>query len=225
MMMNRFFNIFLNIVARESRLAWRKRVDYLNPSVFFMLVATLFPLAMTPSQSMLMAMGPGVIWVAALLSCLLSMHKLFQEDYEDGSLVQLLMSHYSLALLVFLRVIVLAGLQVLPLMLIMPLLGLLYHLTPLAMAVLLLTLCLGIPLLYFMGSMIAALTVGLRNSGLLLALIVMPLTIPTLVFSTSAVNAVNQGISASAPLLFLSALLVLAATLAPIACAFTLRTI
>jgi heme exporter protein B len=214
---------FCLMLKRECLLTWRRPVEWLNPLLFFILVAVLFPLTMTPSIKILQQIGPGVIWVAILLAILMSLPRLFQPDYEDGSLEQWLLGAYPLSLLVFAKVAAQWIMLSLPLLFMTPLIALMFHLTWQVTQILIFSLLLGTPLLTLLGSIGAALIVGLRQSGLLLALILLPLYIPALIFATAALNAATAGISPTASLLWLSALLSLALVLAPWVSAATLK--
>ena len=210
-------------IRRECLLTWRRPVEWLNPLLFFFLVSILFPLTLSPDVKILQMMGPGIVWVAVLLAVLLSLTRLFQPDYEDGSLEQWLLGPYPLALLVFAKIAAHWLMLFLPLLVMTPLIAMMFHLPVNVVKVLMMTLLLGTPLLTLLGAIGAALIVSLRQSGLLLALILLPLYIPTLIFATAALNAVAAGISPAASLLWLGALLSLALVLSPWTSAITLR--
>jgi heme exporter protein B len=210
-------------IRRECLLTWRRPVEWLNPLLFFFLVSILFPLTLSPDVKILQMMGPGIVWVAVLLAVLLSLTRLFQPDYEDGSLEQWSLGPYPLALLVFAKITAHWLMLFLPLLVMTPLMALMFHLPVNVVKILMITLSLGTPLLTLLGAIGAALIVSLRQSGLLLALILLPLYIPTLIFATAALNAEASGISPAASLLWLGALLPLALVLSPWASAITLR--
>jgi len=216
-------DVFL-MIRRECLLTWRRPVEWLNPLLFFMLVAILFPLTLVPDVQILQIIGPGVLWVGVLLAVLLSLTRLFQPDYDDGSLEQWLLSPFPLPLLVFAKITAHWLMLCVPVLMISPLLGLMFHLNSSVMWVLAMTLLLGTPLLTLLGAVGAALIVSLRQSGLLLALILLPLYVPTLIFATSALSAAAAGFSAQAPIIWLGALLSLALVLAPWIAAVTLKT-
>ncbi len=218
-----YWSIVKLIVVRECIRSFRSRLDYFNPLLFFIIVVTLFPLATTPDIKILRLIGPGVIWVAALLAIMLSLSQLFQDDFLDGSLEQFVLSPYPLPLLIGAKVLAHWLILGLPLIVIAPLLAMMFHLSLYALWILMLSLLLGTPILLLIGAIAAALTVGLRNSGLLLALLMLPLYIPTLIFASSAVLAANHGLAIAAQMAMLAALLVLSITLAPLAAAFALR--
>ena len=167
--------------------------------------------------------GPGVIWVAALLSTLLSLNHLFRDDYLDGSLETMILSASSLSFLIMLKLFSQWIIFVLPLIIVAPLLAFLFHLSVQAIGVLLISLLLGTPILIFLGSIGAALTVGLRNGGLLMILMLLPLYVPTLIFASQAVIIAGQGGNIAAPIAWLGALLILTFILTPIVTAFALR--
>ncbi len=214
---------FAAILGRDLVLALRRRGELGNPLVFFVVVVTLFPLALGPAQETLARIAPGILWVAALLAATLAMEALFRSDFEDGSLEQLLLSPHPPALLLLAKVAAHWLATGLPLILISPLLALFVNLPGQALPVLVATLALGTPTLSLVGAIGVALTVGLRRGGLLLALLVLPLYVPVLIFAAGAVDNAAAGLSAAGPIYFLAALLVLAVTLAPPATAASVR--
>ena len=214
---------FLGMLRRDLLIAWRSPVEILNPLLFFVMVVTLFRLGSGPGQHALAALGPGVLWMAALLATLLGLDALFRSDFEDGSLEQILTSPAPLPLLVAAKVLAHWLVTGLPLLLLSPLLALALGIPGAALPVLLLSLALGGPVLSLVGAIGVALTVGLRRGGTLVALLVLPLYIPVLVFGTQAVTAAGAGLPATGALYMLSALLVLAAVLSPPAAAAALR--
>ena len=211
------------LFCREWRLAWRRPGDLLTPLVCFAIVISLFPLAVGPEPSMLRIMAPGVIWVAALLATLLSLDGLFRSDYEDGSLEQWVLSAHPLTLMVLVKVAHHWLVSGLALVILAPLFGLMLALPPQVLPVLCLTLLLGTPVLSLLGAVGAALTVGLKGGGLLLALLIMPLYIPVLILGTGAMDAALQGLPVMGYALWLGCLAVLALSLAPLAIAAGLR--
>ncbi|HIZ49623.1 MAG TPA: heme exporter protein CcmB [Candidatus Pseudomonas excrementavium] len=211
------------LFCREWRLAWRRPGDLLNPLVFFALVVSLFPLAVGPEPSMLRSMAPGVIWVAALLATLLSLDGLFRSDYDDGSLEQWVLSPHPLALMVLVKVLHHWLVSGLAMVLLAPLFGLMLALPLSSLPVLVLTLLLGTPVLSLLGAVGAALTVGLKSGGVLLALLILPLYIPVLILGTGAMDAALQGMPVTGYALWLGCLAMLALSLAPIAIAAGLR--
>jgi heme exporter protein B len=211
------------IICRECLSTWRRPWEWLTPILFFILVVLLFPLSLSPDPKLLRMIGPGIVWVAALLSILLSLNRLFQEDYEDGSLEQWIMGPQAFPLLIFIKILSHWLLVYIPLALILPILALMFHLPFQMLAILAISLLIGTPLLTLLGAVGAALLVSLRQSGLLLALILLPLYIPTLIFASSALNAVASGYSPLPSLLWLGALLSLSLVLSPWICALLLR--
>ena len=214
---------FRHLLIRDLRLAFRSRHELANPLIFFVLIVSLFPLAVTPKPELLREMAPGVIWVAALLATLLSLDGLFKQDYDDGSLDQLMLSPNPLMLLVFAKVFAHWLLTGLPLVLISPLLGMLLHVRSEALPALMATLLLGTPVLSLVGAIGVSLTVAVNRGGVLLSLIVLPLYIPILIFGANAIDVASDGLSIRGQLFFLGAVLVFAISLAPLATAAALR--
>lgn len=217
------WRLFSLIFYRECLLKFRRRSELLNPFLFYFLVCCLFPLASTPDPKILLAIGPCVIWVAALLSTLLSLPKLYDEDFYDGSIEQFLQSSHSLSLLLFVKVMTHWFIYGLPLVIISPLLAFMYHLPIHAIEILMISLLLGTAFLNLTGSMVAALTVGLGNSGILLAIIILPIYIPGLIFGASSVLMAESNIQVSGILAVLAALLIISMLLTPMASAFALK--
>lgn len=213
----------LALIHREFSLAFRTRQELLNPLIFFIIVTSLFPLAISPDDKILQLIAPGVIWVAALLATLISFDKLFKSDLEDGSLEQLNLSGSTLSILALTKVFSFWLLSSVPLILITPLIAFMFDLPSHAISALLLALLIGTPILCFLGAIGSALTVGLRNSGLLLTLMILPLYIPVLIFGTSAVVSAMAGLPYHGQLALLGAFLILTLTLCPFAIAASLR--
>lgn len=211
------------ILRRDLTLAVRRMSDVLTTLFFFVIVVSLFPLGIGPELDTLREIAPGVIWVAALLASMLALEHLFSGDYRDGSLEQLLLVPQPLSLLVFGKVLAHWLVSGAPLVLMAPLLGTQLGLTWDALQVLLLTLLLGTPVMSLVGAVGAALTLGLRGRGVLLALLVLPLYIPVLVFGAGAVEASASGLGAGAHMSLLGAMLVLAVCFAPWATAAAIR--
>jgi heme exporter protein B len=191
--------------------------------MFFLMVASLFPLAVSPDPKFLGLIAPGVIWVGALLATLLSLDLLFKSDYEDGSLEQMLLVPQPLMLLVLAKVLVHWLVAGLPLALMAPLLGLMLGLPEGGYQPLIISLLLGTPVLSLLGSIGAGLTVGLRKGGMLMPLLILPLYIPVLIFAASAVQSGVDGNSYSGHLAFIGAYLALAVVFAPLAASAALR--
>lgn len=214
---------FNAVLGRDLRLVWRRRGDALQPALFAVLVASLFPLALGPEPQVLARIAPGVIWVALLLASMLSLDTLFRSDLDDGSLEQFMLAPQPLAALVFAKVLVHWMTSSLPLLLAAPLLAELLFLPAGLLPITLLTLALGTPLLSLIGAVVVALTVGMRRSGMLLALLALPLYVPVLIFGAGTVMAAAQGLPTDGALLLMAAGLVLALVLAPLAAASALR--
>ncbi len=215
--------MFRWIVVRDLTLAWRRRADVLSTLFFFVIVVSLFPLGIGPEMELLRLIAPGVVWVAALLASMLSLSRLFANDYEDGTLEQLLLTPQPLYLVVLGKVLALWIVSGVPLALIAPILGLQFGLSQDTLFILVVSLLLGTPILALIGSIGAALTMGLRAGGVLISLLVLPLYIPVLIFGSGAVDAGITGSSPQANLSLLGALLVLSFVFAPWATAAALR--
>jgi heme exporter protein B len=214
---------FALLLKRDLLLAVRHRAEMVNPLLFFVLVTSLFPLGIGADPKLLQAVGPGVIWVAALLAALLSLEGIFRSDFEDGTLEQFLLSSHPVSVLVLAKVLAHWLITGLPLLVISPLLGVLLGLPGDAIIILLVTLALGTPVLSLIGAVGVALTVGLRKGGMILSLLVLPLYVPLLIFAASAVDTAAAGLPVTAHLSLISALLVLALSLSPLATAAALR--
>ena len=215
--------IFWNIIKRELQIAMRKQAEILNPLWFFLIVITLFPLVIGPDPKLLSRIAPGVAWVAALLSALLSFERLFRDDYIDGSLEQLMLTSQPLVLTALAKVLAHWLLTGLPLILLSPIAALLLSLKISIWWALVLTLLLGTPVLSCLGAIGVALTVGLRKGGVLLSLLVVPLFIPVLIFSASVLDAAGLNLPYSGQLAILGAILAGVMTLSPFAIATALR--
>lgn len=216
-------NAFVALVQRDVRLALRRKSEVLTALFFFVVVATLFPLGIGPEPAVLRKIAPGILWVGALLASLLSLGRLFSADFQDGSLEQMAISTTPLPILVAAKVLAHWLLSGLPLALLAPVLALQFGLEPGAMAVLVLSLLVGTPLLSLIGAVGAALTLGVRGGEVLLSLLVLPLYIPTLIFGSGAVEAQMSGIAYAAHVSLLGAMLVLAAFFGPWMCSAALR--
>jgi len=215
--------VFTTIVARDLRLAARRRVEALLPIAFFLVAVSLFPLGVGPEPQTLRQIAPGVLWVCALLAAMLSLTQLYGGDFADGSLEQMLLSGESGWMIAAAKALAHWIVTGLPLVLVAPLFGLLFDLSALANRTLALTLLLGTPILSLLGGLGAALTLGLRSGGVLLILLILPLCIPALIFGTGAVSAVEAGLSARGQFSLLGALLIASGLLAPLATAAALR--
>jgi len=211
------------LVLRDLRLLWRRRGDALQPALFALLVVTLFALALGNDRATLAKSAGAVLWLASLLAGLLALDTLFRGDAEDGSLEQWMLAPLPLAWLVLVRTFMHWATTALPLLVAAPLLAELLHLPHGELGVLLGSLALGTPLLSLLGAVVAALTVGMRRSGILVALLALPLYVPVLVFGAGSVVQAAQGLDVTGALLMLGAGLVLALVLAPLAAAAAIR--
>lgn len=214
---------FVFLLRRDLLLALRNRAEYAMPLLFFILVITLFPLALGASPELLARIAPGIVWVAALLAAMLSLDSIFRSDFEDGSLEQILLSPHPAALLVLAKVTAHWLVTGLPLLLIAPILAEMLGMPADAQPVLLLTILLGTPILSLVGSIGVALTVGLRKGGIILSLLVLPLYVPVLIFAASATETAASGLDPSSQIYMLVAFLCLSISLSPWATASALR--
>ncbi len=218
------FRTFLVILRRDITLAMRRRTDVLTTLFFFVIVASLFPLGVGSEKELLRFLGPGVVWVAALLASMLALERLFASDHADGTLEQMMLTPQPLSVLVLGKVCAHWLLTGLPLVLVAPLIGLQYHLEGMSLVVMVLALLLGTPVLSLIGAIGAALTLGLRGGGILLSLLVLPLYIPVLVYGSGAVAVSAIDLADVQPFMaLLGAFLILALAFSPLATAAALR--
>lgn len=217
------WNLFVAVVRRDLLVTFRRWGDVASPLTFFAIVSALFPLALSPAPAMLQAIGPAVLWVAALLSTLLSLNGLYREDLEDGTMEQLLMRPEPLAIVMLAKTASHWLATGLPLALLAPVLGITYYLPADAIATLTATLLIGSPTLSLLGSVGAALTAGLRQASGLLALLVLPVMLPVLMFGARATDIAANGGDPTGLLYLLGAFLFLAIGLAPLAAAAAIR--
>ncbi|WP_456296939.1 heme exporter protein CcmB [Vibrio sp. AK197] len=213
----------MSVIRRELLIAFRRQADVFNPLWFFIIVITLFPLSIGPDPNLLTRISAGIVWVAALLAALLSLERLFRDDFQDGSLEQMMLMPVPLPVVVIAKVFAHWLLTGLPLILISPLLAVLLSLDFNTWLAVVLTLLLGTPTLSFIGAIGVALTVGLQKGGVLLSLLVLPLYIPVLIFATSTIDAASLSMAYSGQLAILGAMLVAAITLTPFAISAALR--
>ncbi|MEO8155704.1 MAG: heme exporter protein CcmB [Rhizobacter sp.] len=214
---------FTALLARDLRLAARRRIEALLPIAFFTVAVSLFPLGVGPEPQVLRQIAPGVVWVCALLAAMLSVTQLYAADHADGSLEQMLLCGESPVLIAAAKALAHWLLTGLPLIVVAPLFGLLFDMHGEAIAALTFGLLLGTPILSLLGGVGAALTLGLRSAGVLLILLILPLCIPALIFGAGAVGAVESGMSAGGHYSLLGALLIVTTLLAPWATAAALR--
>lgn len=216
-------NLFLAQTAWELRLAFRRRADLVLVLLFFGLVAALFPFAIGPEANLLQRLAPGIIWVTALLSVLLSLERLFLADYEDGTLDLLVAGALPLELVVLAKTLAHWLTAAVPLIIAAPVVSLLYNLSAEAIGWLLLSMALGTPNLSLVGAVGAALALGARRGGVLIPLLVLPLYVPTLIFGVMACEAALAGLPAKPYLLISGAIFLVMLFVAPIAAAAALR--
>ena len=211
------------IVWRDLILAWRRRSDILSTVFFFVIVVSLFPLGIGPETQLLRSIAPGVVWVAALLASMLSLGRLFANDYQDGTLEQLLLTPQPLFLVVIGKVLAHWIIAELPLVLIAPLVGAQFDLSRNTLWVLFVSLLIGTPILSLIGSVGAALTLGLRGGGVLISILILPLYIPALIFGAGAVESTIIGVAYAPHLYLLGAFAVVSLLFAPWASSAALR--
>jgi heme exporter protein B len=211
------------VIFRDLLLAARRNSDVLTVVLFFVIVVSLFPLGIGPDPKLLRTVGPGVLWVAALLASMLALGRVFAADHADGTLEQMMLGATPLGVIVAAKVFAHWLVTGLPLVLISPVLALQFDLPRELLGVLVLSLALGTPVLSLIGAIGAALTLGLRGAGALLALLVLPLYVPVLVIGAGAAEAAAAGLGGNAQLLLLAAMLIVAAAFAPWATAAALR--
>ncbi len=215
--------MFRWIVLRDLTLAWRQRADVLSTLFFFVIVISLFPLGIGPETQLLRSIAPGVVWVAALLASMLSLGRVFANDYQDGTLEQILLTPQPLYLVVLGKVLAQWLVAEVPLILIAPVVGVQFDLTAKTLFTLFISLLIGTPVLSLIGSIGAALTLGLRGGGVLIALLILPLYIPVLIFGAGAVDASITGGNIQANIYLLGALLAVSVVFAPWATSAALR--
>jgi len=216
-------NRFSALVFRDLRLAYRQGSTITLSLCFFVIVVVLFPLGVGPELTVLARIASGVLWFGALLSCLLTLDRLFQADYEDGSLDLLVIGTLPLELLVLGKAIAHWITSTLPLIVITPVLAITLNMNPEAIAIMMVTLLIGSPTLTLIGSVGAALTVGMRRGGVLLSLLVLPLYIPVLIFGVAAIDAATATLPVGPHLLLLGGITLGALVVGPVASAAALR--
>jgi heme exporter protein B len=214
---------FFIALVRDVRLAMRSRGELAQALAFFVIVVSLFPLAIGPESVILKRIAPGVVWVCALLAVMLTLPRLFQSDYADGMLEQLLLSPYPLALLCAGKMMAHWLTTGLPLALVAPLLGLQFGLDAAELGVMVASLLLGTPVLTMLGAIGAALVLGVRGGTILMALLVLPLYIPVLIFGAGAIEASLAGTDVAANLSLLAAILLFGFVGAPFAVASAVK--
>lgn len=216
-------NAFIRILKRELHLAFRQGMDSMMVVMFFIIAVVLFPFGVGPEANILARIAPGVIWVCALLASMLSLERLFQMDYEDGSLELLSLQPVPLEITVMAKVTAHWLTTGVPLIITTPLLAVLMNMNMDTLGVMLLSLLLGTPALSLIGAIGAALVLGSRRGGVLISLLILPLYIPILIFGVGAIDAVAGGFDGDSHLLVLAGLLIAALPLCPWAGAAALR--
>lgn len=211
------------LILADLTACWRSRFEMVLPLGFFVIVVSLFPLALSVDPQTLENIAPAIVWVAALLSAIIGLQAFLWQDFHDGFLEQCLVSPLSLPALMLAKVWTHWLITGFPLVILAPLLGKMLYISWPGIAVLVVSLLLGTPILSFIGAVAVALTLGLRNAGVLMTLLVLPLYIPVLIFGTSSVMSASLGMPIMTPLLLLAAILVLAVSFVPLAIAAALR--
>jgi heme exporter protein B len=211
------------VCKRDLSLAYRQRAELMQPLMFFLMVVTLFPLAIGPAPQTLQLVSGAIIWVAAILSLLMGMERLFRDDFNDGSLEQITLSSTPLYMVVLVKVLTHWLVHILPLLILSPLLALFLNMTPAMYYSLVLTLVIGTPTISLIGAIGVALTLGLPRSGVLVPLLLIPLFIPLLIFATSAVDSASMNVPYSFQLGIMSAMFLLALATAPMVIAYSLK--
>lgn len=214
---------FFWVLKRDIALALRRKSDVFNTLLFFVIVTSLFPLGVGPEANLLQTIAPGILWVAALLAAMLSLSRLLEPDYADGTLEQMVLAGEPLSVLVIAKVLSHWLLTGLPLTLLAPILALQFDLPGGTIVVICATLLVGTPVLGLIGAVAASLTLGLRGGGVLAALLVLPLYVPVLIFGAGAASAADAGLSAQPHLMLLGAMLMLSLAFSPWASAAAIR--
>ena len=217
-------DVVLHILRRDLRLAFRRWSELATPLIFFVIIASLFPLAATPDEAQLRSTGAAVIWMSALLSSLLALDGLFRADTEDGSMEQLILAPAPLGLVVLAKIVAHWAVSGVPLLVLAPLVAMSFYLPLAALPELIAALALATPTLSVLAAIGAALTVSLRAGGTIIGLLILPLTGPVLIFGTRATELAALGESVAGPLYLLASLAVLAVSLGPLVTAAAVRT-
>lgn len=215
--------VFRHIFYYELVSLWRRANEWLYPIAFFIMVISLFPLAISPDPQFLLKVIPGAIWIAALFAIMISVQTIFQADIEDGALEQTLLTNVPVSLFIISKLAAHWICTCLPLILLTPVLGYLFQLPWAATSLLCLGLLLGTPVLLLLGSFAVALTLGLRQQGMMLSLLVLPLAAPILIFGVNMVLQKMAGFHVEGPLALLAGLFVIALLFMPLATAAALR--
>jgi len=222
-MTNSVLTRFTALIIQDLRLAYRQRAEFLQPILFFLLMVVLFPLAITPDATILRGIASGLIWLSVFFAVNLSLHRLFRSDFDEGVLEQYVLSPLPLTGIIGAKLIAHWLMLVAPLILLMPITGMLFHFNSNTLWILIFSLLLGVASLVLVGALGSALTLHINQGALLLPLLVMPLSVPVLIFSSSAVAHAMLNLTASSELAFLAALFILSALFMPWACAVIIR--
>ena len=213
----------LAVAKRDFSIAFRQRAELMQPLIFFLMVVTLFPLAIGPSPQTLQLVSGAIIWVAAILSLLMGLERLFRDDFADGSLEQLIISPVPLYLIVLVKVVNHWLVHIVPLLILSPLLALFLNMSMSMYIALIITLVVGTPTISLIGAIGVALTVGLQRSGVLLALLLIPLFIPLLIFATSTIDSAAMNLPFSFQIGIMSSMFLLSLAVAPAVIAYSLK--
>lgn len=215
--------ILSSVIKQDFAIAIRQRAELVQPIMFFVIVVTLFPIAVGPNPDILQRIGGGVIWVAAILSLLMGMERLFRDEFNDGSLEDYRFSPCPFYLIICVKVITHWFVQMMPLLLVSPILVLFLNITPQMYWALILTLLLGTPLVSFVGAIGVALTLSINRGGVLLALLLLPIFVPLLIFATSAIDSASMNLAYHPQLGIIAAMMLVAVALCPIAITYSLK--
>ena len=216
-------SVLSSVVKQDLAVAVRQRAELVQPIMFFVLVVTLFPIAVGPSPETLQRIGGGIIWVAAILALLMGMERLFRDEYNDGTLEHYRFSPCPFYLIVSVKVITHWFVNIMPLLLVSPILVLFLNMTPQMYWALVLTLVFGTPLVSFVGAIGVALTLSLNRGGVLLALLLLPIFIPLLIFATSAIDSASMNLAYHPQIAIIAAMMLCAVALCPIAITYSLK--
>lgn len=217
------FALFQRQLSRELRLHLRQLRLILNACLFFLMIVVFFPLTMTPDVNLLRTIAPGLVWIAMLLAMFLSSERLFQQDYDEGVIEQWLVSSYPISLLVSAKILIHWLLNLLPMLILCPLLAILFKLSPHETLILMLSLLCGTPAILILCALAAAFSSGLQQKGVLMALILLPLTLPVMIFGSGTLTAAMQGLPIQGYIALLLAMSIVTAATLPFAVAGVIR--
>ncbi|WP_100637561.1 heme exporter protein CcmB [Marinomonas sp. ef1] len=214
---------YSSFLASEFLVLWRRKQDVFNALLFFIIVVALFPIGISSSPDFLAPAAAGIVWCAAVLAILMAVESMFKEDYRDGSLEQLVVSGLSLPLLILLKVVAQWLAVVLPLLVMMPLLSEMLYLPRSGFWVLIMSLLVGTPNLFFIGVIGAALTVSIKQGAILVMLLILPFYLPVIIFSTLAVKAAQASLPYSGLLAMLLAMSLMSLVISPFMTAIAVK--